>query len=93
MANSVIKRVSVGEQIFRNLNGVFCVYKPPDMDLIEVLRKVKTTLLKGINDLPCRPIEKIVKIDEQTNKLYIGRNMSDSVEGDSRKFWRLMVFK
>jgi len=80
-ASSLVKKLSTGEQIYKSLNGLFCIYKPPDMDLLEIHKKLKFKLVNGINELPCRPIKKIVKFDEITNEPYVERDYADSVEG------------
>jgi hypothetical protein len=73
---------SIGEVTYSNLKGLFCIYKPPDMDLLEVQRKLKYMLVKGMNQLPCRPVESIVKIDENTKEAYLEKNLADTVQGD-----------
>jgi hypothetical protein len=80
-ASSLVKKLSTGERIFKSLNGVFCIYKPPDMDLLEIHKKIKFKLVNGINELPCRPIKKIVKFDEITSEPYVENDYADSVEG------------
>ena len=90
--STLMKRLSVGEQVYKSLsNGIFSIYKPPDLDLLEISKKIKFNLMKGINELPCRPIQKIVKFDNITNEPFIGRNYADGVEGISRKI-RLILF-
>ena len=81
MAVSLIKKLSTAETAYKNLNGIFCIYKPPDMDLYEIIDKLKTTLSEGINTLPCRPVEKIVKIDECNDKPMLAINYADTVQG------------
>ncbi len=71
-----------GERVYNKLNGLFSIYKPPDMDLAtEGLRLLKHKLVYGINLLPCRPIEQMVKIDDESNEPRIEPNMADAVEG------------
>jgi hypothetical protein len=90
-SSSLVKRLSTGEKVYKNLSsGIFSIYKPPDMDLIEISKKIKYKLVNGINELPCRPIEKIVKLDKMNNEPYIGINLADSVEGFFHKF---LMFK
>ena len=70
-----------GELTFRRLNGLFCFYKPPDMDLYDVFGRLRQYLVSGINELPCRPIENIVKVDDESDQICIRKNFADSVEG------------
>ena len=79
--SSLIKKLSPGEKVYKNLNGIFSLYKQPDMDLVDLYDKIKYKLVKGVNELPCRPIQNIVKIDQKTNEPYVGINFADSVEG------------
>ena len=81
-ASSLVKKLSTGERIYKSLSkSVFSIYKPPDMDLLEIHKKLKFKLVNGINELPCRPIKKIVKFDEITNEPYVEKDYADSVEG------------
>lgn len=36
------------EQLYQELNGLFAIYKPPETLEIDVLKKLKFTLLRGI---------------------------------------------
>lgn len=88
--SSLVKRLSTGEKVYKSLSsGIFSIYKPPDMDLLEISKKIKYKLVNGINELPCRPIEKIVKFDKINNEPYIGINLSDSVEGLFKRFLKI----
>ncbi len=75
------KILTPGEFSFKNLNGLFCLYKPPDMNLEEITKKLKHYLVHGINKIPCRPVDKIVKIDEKNDDLVVDIDYSDRVEG------------
>jgi len=39
---------SQAEKLYQELNGLFAIYKPPESTEIEVLKKLKFTLLKSI---------------------------------------------
>lgn len=85
MAVSLIKKLSTAELAYKNLNGIFCIYKPPDMDLYDIIDQLKTNLTDGINKLPSRPVEKIVKIDEFNDKPTLAFNYADTVQGKFNK--------
>jgi len=72
---------SPAELAFQNLSGLFCVYKPPDVDLIEVMRKVKYGFVRGINALDTRPVQEIVKFDEANHSVYLQKNAADTIQG------------
>ncbi|KAK7095037.1 pseudouridylate synthase TRUB2, mitochondrial-like [Littorina saxatilis] len=42
---------------FRRLNGLLCVYKPADVSVVPVLRKIQFNLAKELNALPCYKVE------------------------------------
>ncbi|XP_056129746.1 mitochondrial mRNA pseudouridine synthase TRUB2 isoform X2 [Lampris incognitus] len=48
-------------RMFRGLEGLFCVYKPPGVPWKHVRNSVETNLLKGINDLPAQPAPQAVR--------------------------------
>lgn len=48
-------------RLFRRLEGLFCVYKPPGVHWKIVRDTVETNLLKGLNDCPPRPVPKEVR--------------------------------
>ena len=76
------RSLTEGEQLYNRLSGLFCIYKPPDMDLAdEATPLIKHALVNGINLLPCRPVEHIVKIDEERNEPRVEPNLADAVEG------------
>lgn len=83
MNSSVVRFVkrSPSEYKYSKLKGLFCIYKPPDMDLLDVYKKLKFHLVDGLNNEPCRPVEDIVKIDDETNQIFVAKNPADSVEG------------
>lgn len=76
-----LAKESPGELAFRRLNGLFCIYKPPDLDLMNVFDKLRQQLVSGINQLPCRPIENIVGVNDESDEICIRKNLADSVEG------------
>ncbi len=85
------KKLTPGESVYKKLNGLICIYKPPDYDLVEIVNKLKYACVHGINLLPCRPIEKIVKIDESSenkNEPIIVDNLADSVEAIGPRYIR-----
>ena len=84
MCALVIKKQS--ERIFHKINGLICIYKPPSMKLNEVSQKLKYMFVKTLNDLPCRSIKKMVKIDDENNKIYITKNLADSPLGSFLSF-------
>lgn len=72
---------SPAEQAFQKLNGLFCIYKPPEMDLVEVMRKAKLAIVQGINAVPSRPVQQIVRFDDPNNSVYLEANKADTVAG------------
>jgi hypothetical protein len=83
-----LKKLSTAESIFQNFKGLFCIYKPPDIDLIHVYNQLKTTLIKGINDLPNRDVESIVKIDDEKNLVFVDKNLADTKQASGPNFVR-----
>lgn len=85
MSKTIVDKATTwtkSDEIFRKLNGLFCLYKPPDASLLDILRKLKYSLVKGLNELPKRPTEQIVKVNEQKNILTLRKNLADTVEGN-----------
>ena len=78
---SPFKALSPAEIAFNRLNGMFSIYKPPDMDLLQIYNKLKKIFYKGINELPNREVEDIIKIDEKKNLVYLDKNLADTVQG------------
>ncbi len=77
---------SPAELAFQNLSGLFCIYKPADVDLIEVMRKVKYGLVRGINALDTRPVQEIVQFDEANHSVYLQKNAADTIQGSIMYF-------
>ncbi|KAL6112054.1 trub2 [Pungitius sinensis] len=48
-------------RMFRRLEGLFCVYKPPGVHWKLVRDSVETNLLKGLNAAPSRPLPREVR--------------------------------
>lgn len=48
-------------RLFRRLEGLFCVYKPPAVHWKQVRDTVETNLLKGLNDTAPRPVSREVR--------------------------------
>jgi hypothetical protein len=69
------------EKIFNKINGLICIYKPPGMKLADITQKLKHMFVKSLNEMPCRPMEKMVKVDDENEKIYITRNLADSPLG------------
>ena len=74
--------------MFKKLGGLICVYKPPDTDISEILGNLKYAIVKGINELPCRAVGKMVKINEENNQPSIVNNLADSVEALGPRYIR-----
>lgn len=83
-------KLTPGEAVYKKLNGLICIYKPPDYDLEEIVNKLKYTFVHGINQLPCRPVEKIVKINDDSpqHEPMIVNNLADSVEAVGPRYIR-----
>lgn len=75
------KTHSPAEVAFQKLNGLLCVYKPPDVNLLEIIRKIKLGFVKGLNEAPARPVQEIVKFDDINRSVYLETNRADTVEG------------
>ncbi len=80
-----LKTLSAAELAYQNFKGVFSIYKPPEVDLKGVYNKLKRALYQGINELPNRSVESIVKIDDEKDLVYIDTNLSDTVLGNLSK--------
>ena len=78
---TTLKTLSSAESVFNRFKGIFAIYKPPDYDLYDVYKQLKYTLLNGINQLQNKPVEDIVKIDEEKNLIYLDKNLADTFEG------------
>ncbi|XP_029907541.1 pseudouridylate synthase TRUB2, mitochondrial [Myripristis murdjan] len=48
-------------RMFRRLEGLFCVYKPPGVHWKHVRDRIETSLLTGVNGTPQRPLPQVVK--------------------------------
>ena len=55
------------------------------MNLEEMTKKLKYYLVHGINKMPCRPVDKIVKIDETNEDSIVDVDYSDRVEGKKNR--------
>jgi hypothetical protein len=76
-----LKTLSAAESAYQNLKGVFSIYKPPDLDIQGVYSKLKRALYQGINELPNRSVESIVKIDDNKDLVYVDTNLADTELG------------
>lgn len=47
-------------RMFRRLEGLFCVYKPPGVHWKLVRDSIETTLIKGVNATPSQPLPQMV---------------------------------
>ncbi|XP_028262101.1 pseudouridylate synthase TRUB2, mitochondrial [Parambassis ranga] len=54
-------------RMFRRLEGLFCVYKPPGVHWKLVRDTVQTNLLKGLNDTPSQPLPHEVRFLVQSS--------------------------
>ncbi|XP_059184503.1 LOW QUALITY PROTEIN: mitochondrial mRNA pseudouridine synthase TRUB2 [Centropristis striata] len=52
-------------RMFRRLEGLFCVYKPPGVHWKVVRNTIETNLLKGLDALPPQPLPQEVRFLEQ----------------------------
>ncbi|CAF0720737.1 unnamed protein product [Brachionus calyciflorus] len=52
------------DSLFKNLSGFFALYKPPDLNLINVLREMKFAFVKGTNESWNGNQKKIVKVTD-----------------------------
>ena len=76
------KVINRAEAAFRNLHGIFCVYKPPDMDLATLNQTLKHNLVTSLNKLDEKPTTSIVKVDDTNNQIvYLDKNYADTKEG------------
>ncbi len=80
------KKRSAAELIYKQLNGIFSIYKPPDTTTTELIRKLKYAFLKGLNGMACRPVEKFVRYDAEKKDYYLEDNKADTVQGKSSSF-------
>jgi hypothetical protein len=85
---ALVTSKSLGERFFKSLRGYFCIYKPPDRELKKIDELLKMILVAGINDKPCRPVEKMVQIHEQDNSVRIIENLADSPLAVGRRYIR-----
>ncbi len=75
------KTISNAELVYKKLRGLFCVYKPPEMDIPTIANKLRSVLSMELNMLPQKPTEQIVKVDDQDD-VYLDTNFADTKEGD-----------
>lgn len=85
---ALVTSKSLGERLFKNLRGYFCIYKPPDRELKKIDELLKMFLVAGINNKPCRPVEKMVQINENDNSVNIMKNLADSPLAAGRRYIR-----
>ncbi len=78
---ALINRRAVAERLFGNLKGIFAIYKPRDVRVEKIVEKLQHSFKIGLNTRPCRPIESIVKIDEEKNWVDKVINLADSPLG------------
>ncbi|XP_076454536.1 pseudouridylate synthase TRUB2, mitochondrial-like [Babylonia areolata] len=43
--------------VYRQLNGLLCVYKPAGLPVMEMLERIKFSLARDLNELPCYKVE------------------------------------
>lgn len=84
-AITVLKQLSTAESTFNKFKGLFAIYKPPDIDLLEIYHRLKYVMYQGINQLPNRQVEDIVKIDQDNNLIYLDKNLADTVQGKTQR--------
>lgn len=77
------KAITASESAYKSLCGLFCVYKPPEMDLATINKTLKGALVRDLNKLTQKPVESIVKIDEEKNLVYLDKDFADTKEGKS----------
>ncbi|XP_003699887.1 pseudouridylate synthase TRUB2, mitochondrial [Megachile rotundata] len=65
---TVHKYVHDARSLFKALDGVFNVYKPPDMYYNQMRETIISNLCRDLNNIPGRPIMKHVAIEGETNK-------------------------
>ncbi|XP_015126934.1 mitochondrial mRNA pseudouridine synthase Trub2 [Diachasma alloeum] len=68
ISKSLIKYTRNAEEIYRNLNGVFAIYKPAGNNLAQVRLALLTHICRDLNGLDVRPPENYVHIDGDTTK-------------------------
>ncbi|CAK6982865.1 mitochondrial mRNA pseudouridine synthase TRUB2 [Scomber scombrus] len=56
-------------RMFRRLEGLFCVYKPPGVHWKLTRDSIETNLLKGLNAAPAQPLPQEVRFLEQPNSV------------------------
>ena len=61
--------VKYAPAVFRGLNGIFCVYKPPRKSIAQVAWTIRKALAAELNNLPTRPVRKSVvfSVDSESN--------------------------
>ncbi len=80
-----LKKMSPAEIAYEKLNGILCVYKPPELDSLEMIRKLKFAFLKGFNELPSRPVEHVVEFNKNLNSVDLVPNKADTIQGYQKK--------
>lgn len=80
-------------ELFRLLNGLISVYKPPGLDRVQFYRRIKTSLADAFNSLPPEPklLRTVVKVDLLDSGLPSIISVPDIVDDDlalGRRFLR-----
>jgi hypothetical protein len=85
---ALVSKRAASEQLFSKLHGLFAVYKPRDLTGDKLVEMLKYALNSGLNERACRPMESIVRIDEEQNWVSKQVNLADSplgMRGSSRQ--------
>ena len=93
ISNILVKasKRSTAELVYKQLNGIFAIYKPPDTATVDLMRKLKYTFIKGLNNMSCRPVEKFIRFDEEKKDYYLEDNKADTVQGIFLRFFSFSI--
>jgi hypothetical protein len=78
---------SPSEKVYKKLvNGIFCIYKPPNTDISAIHKIIKYTLVNGVNSLETRKVNDIVQVDNDINKIVTIKDEADTIEAVGHRF-------
>lgn len=54
-------------EMYRALNGVFCIYKPPGMGMRRTRQVLQTKLSQALNEMPIGPAKRVLRFNEDVH--------------------------
>lgn len=90
---SLVKSTNYAPDIYRSLNGIVLVYKPPRFTFKDLIDEVRNRLSDQLNQLKPRPLATHLVVDSEENKIATVPNLADHplVVGPRYNPWELQV--